>query len=69
MSKNLKPCPFCGAIPTLEYDNGIKKWWIMCDNEKCKIQPMTDAHAFKGVIVGEWNRRVNDDTRKEAAGK
>ena len=58
MKSNLKPCPFCGAIPTLEYGNGINKWWISCINEKCRIQPTTDAHINKGVVVREWNKRV-----------
>ena len=58
MKSNLKPCPFCGAIPTLEYGNGINKWWISCQNEKCRIQPTTDAHINKGVVVREWNKRV-----------
>lgn len=56
MSK-LKPCPFCGAIPIIEFGNGIKKYWVCCQNEKCRIQPTTDAHKTKGVVVREWNKR------------
>lgn len=56
MSK-LKPCPFCGAIPIIEFGNGIKKYWVCCQNEKCRIQPTTDAHKTKSVVVREWNKR------------
>lgn len=56
----LKPCPFCGVVPTVEFGNGIQKYWISCDNPKCRIQPTTDAHTNKSVIVREWNRRVDN---------
>ena len=55
----LKPCPFCGGEVSVVYDEGIKKYWICCDNPKCRIQPSTDAHVNKGVITREWNRRIN----------
>ena len=58
MNKNLKPCPFCGTYPNLEYDEHIKKFWINCNNPKCKIWPCTDVHKNKGVIVREWNKRM-----------
>ena len=56
----LKPCPFCGGKATIEFGNGINKYWICCNNEKCRIQPLTDAHINKGVVVREWNRRVDN---------
>ena len=56
----LKPCPFCGGEATLEYGRGFRKYWVCCNNPKCRIQPQTDAHEYKGVIVREWNRRAED---------
>lgn len=56
----LKPCPFCGAIPKCTYIEKSDKWFIMCESSKCRIQPMTDFHKNKGVIVKEWNRRAKD---------
>ena len=56
----LKPCPFCGVVPTVEFGDEIKKYWISCNNPKCRIQPTTDAHTHKSVIVREWNRRGAD---------
>ena len=60
MPNELRPCPFCGAIPTLVYEDNFKKWWIACNNDKCMIQPFTSLHINKGVIVREWNRRVDN---------
>lgn len=60
MKNNIEPCPFCGEIPLSEFDDGLKKYWIHCDNPKCKIQPSTDAHVNKSVVTREWNRRANN---------
>lgn len=56
----LKPCPFCGGKPSVEFCEEIGKHWICCKNEKCRIQPSTDAHKYIGVVVREWNRRHNN---------
>lgn len=53
----LKVCPFCGEKPIVEFGQGILKYWVCCKNEKCRIQPSTDAHAYLNVVVREWNRR------------
>lgn len=54
----LMPCPFCGESPRLIFVGGdINKWIVECDNYKCRIQPSTDYHRFKNVVVREWNRR------------
>lgn len=56
----LKPCPFCGGIPTMEYDDYFQGWIVVCENKKCRIRPMTDYHIKKGVVTREWNRRAED---------
>ena len=56
----LKPCPFCGKTPTIEYGASIKKYWISCTNDKCACAPCTYAHVNKGVVVRAWNSRDND---------
>ncbi len=60
MSNTLKPCPFCGEIPTRKYNEHLKKWYIQCENENCRIQPVTDAHVNKSVITREWNKRAKE---------
>ena len=57
----LKPCPFCGVIPTVEFDNRTKKYWISCNNPNCMLQPIMGANINKSVIVREWNRRHNGE--------
>lgn len=55
----LKSCPFCGQLPKLRYvGNDVKKWMIECVNNKCRIQPFTDLHRHKFVVIREWNRRA-----------
>ena len=61
----LLSCPFCGALPKLEYGNGIQKYWYTCENEKCPCQPTTYAHKNKGVVTRAWNTR----TPKERGGR
>lgn len=60
MKNTIEPCPFCGEIPLSEFSTGIKKYWIHCDNPKCRIQPSTDAHVNKSVVTREWNRRADN---------
>jgi hypothetical protein len=58
----LKPCPFCGAIPKITtLAEGMN--WICCENDKCKIQPCTDWHKNLSVIVREWNRRKEGEQK------
>ena len=56
----LKPCPFCGVVPTLEYNTWVKKFWYSCQNEKCGCQPKTYTHTDKGAVARAWNRRTSD---------
>lgn len=57
----LKPCPFCGTIPTLEQDPITSRFAIFCDHPKCRIQPSTDFHTNRSVVTREWNRRQKCD--------
>lgn len=59
----LKPCPFCGVVPEVHYYiNGDKKYYyIACGNQFCRINPSTDYHVTKAVVVREWNRRTSDE--------
>jgi hypothetical protein len=61
----LKPCPFCGGIPKtfceeIQCLGKVKQHWIYCDNPKCRVQPCTDMHESKSVVVKDWNRRVDN---------
>lgn len=61
----LKPCPFCGGEATSIFGimiDGKQSEWnvIKCKNPKCRIQPSTDWHKSKSVVVREWNRRADN---------
>lgn len=54
----LKECPFCGGVPKLRFSGeNINKWIVECDNPQCRIQPTTDYHKLKWLVVREWNHR------------
>lgn len=56
----LKPCPFCGGEAIHRYGSNIAKYYVCCENPKCRVQPITDAHQSKAVVTREWNRRAED---------
>ena len=56
----LKPCPFCGCVPTGEAFEDMFhriKFGIECKNADCVIQPMTPWFADKEECIEVWNRR------------
>lgn len=58
----LKPCPFCGKLPTRNCEANIftnePMYWISCVNDKCFIQPCTPMYKTKGADARAWNKRV-----------
>ena len=63
LSKTIKPCPFCGEIPTFSafpYTDIIK-----CENPNCYVQPGTSyGHPYCKhdieCLIKMWNRRDGD---------
>lgn len=65
MENKLKPCPFCGGIPTMisnqqNFDSTSVK--IVCGLCLASIQ-RHHSNEKKAVTLAvmSWNRRVNDD--------
>lgn len=58
MSKELKPCPFCGGKAVHKH-NDITGDYVFC--EKCFARSFFGAN--KRAATMKWNRRVNDDTK------
>lgn len=59
MSKELKPCPFCGndaEILELEYKEQQKVYGIRCKSCFCK----TGYYTSKSGVREAWNRRANN---------
>ncbi len=67
-----KPCPFCGAAPTLLPEDPAKDgsaWGaVACDNESCPARPIVHddgrdadyrgSDAYKAAAVKRWNTRA-----------
>ena len=55
----LKPCPFCGVIPTLEENNGLYR--VSCRNmDGCKVCVHIPWSDGKMDVIEWWNRRMNE---------
>lgn len=59
MSKELKPCPFCGEeakiVDCSYYHEKKKSWCAMCGNPSCFAY--TEAHKTKSLAKERWNKR------------
>ena len=63
----LKPCPFCGAIPTIQKSDFC--WQLSAEHEKgCFIRHMNGMNGngkmsaySKDVLIETWNRRANNE--------
>lgn len=51
--KEIKPCPFCGQIPKIDYEKFYIGVHVECKNKQC-------ASRKEQVTLEDWN------TRKEA---
>ena len=59
----LKPCPFCGGIPTDPfyydpydgYQGDLHSYIIRCTNCRAEIEKRTEEQAIEA-----WNRRAED---------
>jgi len=58
----LKPCPFCGCVGTLEQDKDVLTWppvWkVLCLNADCETGPDTGWHDTADQAIAAWNRRT-----------
>ena len=59
MQDELKPCPWCGVIPSIFKDG---EWWMIdCGDQKgCHVRAQT-LNKYKDKAIAQWN------TRKEPA--
>ena len=62
MNYELKPCPFCGAEPTL--DKVYESVYVWCKNCEARIKPIHSSIDYCAVdlAVEKWNRRFFKET-------
>ena len=63
MSKELKPCPFCGGEAEI-IDYPLKSddelFAVICTNNNCLVHPETPYYLGKERACRAWNRRVKE---------
>ncbi|MBQ8766075.1 MAG: Lar family restriction alleviation protein [Clostridia bacterium] len=60
MQNELKPCPFCGEIPKVHYNEVLEMYTVECENKNCNIVCHTCLAIKKEYAIENWNRRVNN---------
>lgn len=76
MSKELKPCPFCGGEAIIKAANKSYGFTIWCQCSKCNARTegycpntnkendtMENIEKCKERAIEAWNRRANDEDR------
>ena len=56
----LKPCPFCGTVPTVERTFYAAVHYVRCYGDKCTVQPSTAKHELPSTAARAWNRRAKE---------
>ena len=60
---DLKPCPFCGAVPRLikvkvaDIFNPESRYMVKCESGFCRVRPQTELAEFPEFVVKVWNWR------------
>lgn len=60
MSEELKPCPFCGSLPSSaahDCDDWNRQWIVACEDPNCGVQPYF-YESDKPIAEAAWNRRA-----------
>ena len=56
----LKPCPWCPVPPALvAYGRG--RFYVGCQNSKCRVVPGTFSYTKKSYAIAAWNNRKGDE--------
>lgn len=59
---DIRPCPFCGAVPYGVEGYAIGKtayYYVTCRNTDCEVQPTADlGFTSPESAVRAWNKRV-----------
>lgn len=66
MTEKLKPCPFCGEEPYLQFRESDKtlldvEFYVECANPYCGVEPVTSGFETEEDAIAAWNRRAGDE--------
>ena len=59
----LKPCPFCGCeaiVIANQYRHWQTSYCVKCNNNDCRVIPVTYEHYELEGAIEAWNRRAED---------
>lgn len=62
MSDELKPCPFCGGVPTVKQAGATRYWWVGCEihlEPESKGCGISHSSYNKQDAIEKWNTRHN----------
>lgn len=65
MSKELKPCPFCGRVDSVtrqKFDTLICLYSVFCDRDKGGCGAYGPYECIEEDAIEAWNRRANENT-------
>lgn len=54
----IKRCPFCGAIPTLEWAFNTETYRVECPTENCYASETIISFDTEKEALDAWNRRA-----------
>ena len=57
----LKPCPFCGTVPSLFYEADSGLYQVKCNSFECWIGPGTSFYSAHITAVEAWQDRRSDN--------
>ena len=60
----LKPCPFCGTVPTLGFNDGCGLWEIQCESDDCFLL-VNASGTHRQDTIDAWNTRIQLKPEKE----
>ena len=60
----LKPCPFCGNEPKIEFNEsiGYVSYYVKCINLECNVEVYTFDFNTKEEAIEAWNNRVDGNS-------